>query len=67
LSAGWQNNLMSLEARLLKCQMVGMGMRNNYKIQIFKIVSIETVKSTVGFLAIPKGAEVFGESIGQLK
>jgi hypothetical protein len=40
--------------------MVGMGMRNNYKIQIFKIVSIETVKSTVGFLAIPaKGAEVF--------
>jgi hypothetical protein len=47
--------------------MVGMGMRNITKSRSFKIVSIETVKSTVGFLAIPKGAEVFGESIGQLK
>jgi hypothetical protein len=63
---GIENNLMSLEAfRLLKCQNGRMGMRNNYKIQI-KIVSIETVKSTV-FLAIPaKGRSVFGKAY-QLK
>jgi hypothetical protein len=45
-----------------------MGMRKITKSRSLKIVSIETVKSTVGFLAIPaKGAEVFfGESIGQI-
>jgi hypothetical protein len=60
LSAGWQNNLMSLEAfRLLKCQNGRNGYATITKSRSFKNV-IETVKSTVGFLAIlQKGRRCF--------
>jgi hypothetical protein len=41
--------------------MVRMGMRNNYKIQIFKMLSIEAIKSTVGFGAVPRAEVFFGK------
>jgi hypothetical protein len=59
LSAGWQNNLMSLKLFAAKVSNGRNGYVTIHKIQIQKNSVIET-KSTVGFLAIPaKGAEVF--------